>query len=67
MKLQWGGAKYGWKDERIIVLFVLSGVLFSACGYLEYREGDDATSPPRIMKQRSFLVQCGVVHAVTGY
>ena len=55
MALQWGGAKYGWKDARIIVLFVLFGVLFSAFGYLQYRQGDNATIPPRILRQRSIL------------
>ncbi|KAK2758190.1 hypothetical protein FQN54_004034 [Arachnomyces sp. PD_36] len=55
MALQWGGAKYGWKDPRIIVLFVLFGVLFSAFGYLQYRQGDDAILPPRIVKNRSIL------------
>jgi MFS family permease len=55
MALQWGGAKYGWKDARIIVMFVLFGVLFSVFGYLQYRRGDNATIPPRIFKQRSIL------------
>jgi MFS family permease len=55
MALQWGGAKYGWKDARIIVMFVLFGVLFSAFGYLQYRQGDNATVPIRILKQRSIL------------
>jgi MFS family permease len=55
MALQWGGAKYGWKDPRIIAMFVLFGVLFSAFGYLQYRQGDNATIPLRILKQRSIL------------
>ena len=55
MALQWGGAKYGWKDPRIIVMFVLFGVLFSLFGFLQYRQGHNATVPLRILKQRSIL------------
>lgn len=73
MALQWGGAKYGWKDPRIIVLFVLFGILFSAFGYLQYRQGDNATLPPRIMKNRSILgamwfsACCNGILAMTEY
>lgn len=55
MALQWGGAKYGWRDFRIILMFVLFGVLFSAFGYLQFRQGENATIPIRILKQRSIL------------
>ncbi|KAK5078882.1 hypothetical protein LTR64_002700 [Lithohypha guttulata] len=55
MGLTWGGAKYGWKDPRIIVLFVLSVVLLTLFAYLQHRSGDEATVPPRIAMQRSIL------------
>lgn len=55
MALQWGGVKYGWSDARIIVLFILFGVLFSAFIFLQYYRGDKATVPPRIMKQRTII------------
>lgn len=73
LALQWGGTKYGWNDPRIIVLFVLFGVLFSAFGYLQYRQGDDATVPLRILKQRSILggmwytACCNGILAMTEY
>ena len=73
MTLQWGGAKYGWRDPRIIVLFVLFAVLFSAFAYLQYRQGDNATIPPRIVKQRSILggmwytACCNGILAMTEY
>jgi MFS family permease len=73
MALQWGGAKYGWKDARIIVMFVIFGVLFSIFGYLQYRQGDNATVPLRIVKQRSILggmwysACCNGILAVTEY
>lgn len=55
MALQWGGIKYGWKDWRIILLFLLFGTLFSAFAYVQYRRGEAATLPPRIVKQRSII------------
>jgi MFS family permease len=53
--LQWGGVSYGWRDWRIILLFTLFGVLLTGFGYLQYRQGDDATVPLRILKKRSIL------------
>lgn len=55
MAMQWGGATYGWRDARIIVLFLLFGVLMSAFAYSQFRQGDEATVPPRIVKNRSIL------------
>lgn len=71
MALQWGGIKYGWNNWRIILLFVLFGILFSAFGYAQYRRGDAATLPMRIVKQRSILAAlwfsscCNGILAVT--
>ncbi|KIW42602.1 uncharacterized protein PV06_06134 [Exophiala oligosperma] len=73
MGLQWGGIKYGWKDWRIILVFVLFGVLSSGFAYLQYRQGDVAILPPRIVKKRSILAAmwfsscCNGVLAVTEY
>ena len=55
MALQWGGSTYGWGSWRIILLFMIFGVLLSAFGYLQYRQGEEATIPLRILKQRSVL------------
>lgn len=55
MALQWGGSTYGWGDWRIILVFSLFGVLFSAFGYVQYRQEENATLPIRIIKQRSVL------------
>ena len=55
MALQWGGSTYGWGDWRIILMLILFGVLFSSFGYVQCRQGEDATLPLRIMKQRSVL------------
>ena len=73
MALQWGGTKYGWGNPRIIALLVLFAALFSVFGYLQYRQGENATIPPRILKNRSILAAmwfsscCNGILAVTEY
>ncbi|KAF2761140.1 MFS general substrate transporter [Pseudovirgaria hyperparasitica] len=53
LALQWGGVKYPWNDARIIILFVLSVVLFLVFIGIQIWKQEDATLPPRIVKQRS--------------
>ncbi|ERS98993.1 uncharacterized protein SPSK_04078 [Sporothrix schenckii 1099-18] len=53
LALQWGGTTYAWKSGRIIALFVVFGVLILAFLFVQYRQQDDATVPPRIIKKRS--------------
>ncbi|CAK5266303.1 unnamed protein product [Mycena citricolor] len=51
--LQWGGSKYPWKSGRVIALFIVFGLLIAVFIVLQLRQGDRATIPPRIIKQRS--------------
>ncbi|KAK9778377.1 putative Efflux pump [Seiridium cardinale] len=53
LALQWGGTTYAWNSGRIIALFVIFGVLILAFVYIQYRQGEDATVPPRIIANRS--------------
>ncbi|XDG06459.1 hypothetical protein ABKA04_006074 [Annulohypoxylon sp. FPYF3050] len=53
LALQWGGTKYAWKDARIIVLLVLCGVLCLIFVGIQVWKKEEATVPPRIVKQRS--------------
>ncbi|KAI9172728.1 MFS-type efflux pump MFS1 [Paramyrothecium foliicola] len=53
--IQWGGIKYGWGDWRIITSLVASVVLFAGFGYLQYRQGEQAILPPKVLRQRSIL------------
>jgi MFS family permease len=53
LALQWGGSKYEWNNGRIIALFVLFAVMLSIFLFIQYRAGDKATVPPRILKKRS--------------
>jgi hypothetical protein len=53
LALQWGGTTYAWSNGRIIALFVLFGVLISAFLFVQYKQQDHATVPPRIIKKRT--------------
>jgi hypothetical protein len=53
LALQWGGSTYSWNSARIILLFVLAGVLLIAFALVQIWRREDATIPPRIIKQRS--------------
>jgi MFS family permease len=55
MALQWGGARFGWSDWRIVLLLVLFTVLIAAFGYVQYQQQDKAVLPPRIIKNRTIL------------
>ena len=56
LALQWGGSTYAWGNWRIILLFVIAGILIAAFVGIQFWIGDQATVPPRIVKQRSVLV-----------
>ncbi|KAI4261784.1 MAG: hypothetical protein L6R42_003024 [Xanthoria sp. 1 TBL-2021] len=53
LALQWGGTKYPWSNGRIIALFVISGLLVIGFITMQFVQGDNATLPIRIVKQRS--------------
>ncbi|MCJ1306389.1 MFS sugar transporter [Agyrium rufum] len=55
LALQWGGTKYEWSSARIIVLFILFGVLIIGFLVVQWWKGENATVPPRIMNQRSMI------------
>jgi len=53
LALQFGGSKYHWTNARVVVLFVLFGVLFVGFILVQFWKGEDATVPPRIFKIRN--------------
>lgn len=73
LAMQWGGITYGWGDVRVVVPFVLFGVLLAIFAYLQYRFQERATLPPRILKNRSILAGswynacCNGTLAITEY
>jgi hypothetical protein len=52
------GPKYGWNDGRVIATFVIFGVFGLAFIAWQAYQGDDATIPPEVIKQRSILAGC---------
>lgn len=53
LALQWGGTLYSWSYARIIVLLVLCVALVGIFVGIQIWRKEEATVPPRIMKQRS--------------
>lgn len=53
LALQWGGSKYPWHDWHVIVTFVMSGLLICAFIIIQYWQQENATLPPRIIKNRN--------------
>ena len=53
LALQWGGSTYAWNNGRIIALFVVFGLLLIAFVFIQSKKGDNATVPPRVLKQRT--------------
>jgi MFS family permease len=53
LALQWGGSKYPWSNGRIIGLLVTFGVLIIIFIGIQKLMQDNATVPPRIIKNRS--------------
>ncbi|KAH7094398.1 major facilitator superfamily domain-containing protein [Paraphoma chrysanthemicola] len=50
---QWGGARYPWKNGRIIALFIIGFLLLFAFIFIEVRQGDRAIVPPSVIKRRT--------------
>lgn len=55
LALQWGGSKYPWSDWRIILLFVLFGILLIAFVVAEMFTQRTATIQLRVIKNRSVV------------
>lgn len=63
LALQWGGTAHPWSNWRIILLFCLFGVLILVFVFVQHRQQDMATVPPRIFLKRSvwsagFFILC---------
>lgn len=53
LALQWGGAQYAWNSGRVIAVLVVFGLTIIPWLALQYYQGDDATLPFSILKQRT--------------
>lgn len=53
LALQWGGSQYSWKNPVILSLLIGFGILISIWIYSQFRLGEKATIPVRLMTQRT--------------
>ncbi|KAL0933409.1 major facilitator superfamily transporter [Colletotrichum truncatum] len=58
LALQWGGTIYSWNDPRVIVLFILFGLLSAVFLFIQVRNGTNATLPITVISQRSVAAAC---------
>ncbi|KAI8202194.1 Efflux pump aflT [Colletotrichum sp. SAR 10_76] len=61
LALQWGGTEYAWSNWRIILCWCIFALCFLLWGFVQYREGDKATVPLRIMSQRTMIASCWTI------
>ncbi|KAI0514350.1 MFS general substrate transporter [Xylaria bambusicola] len=64
--LQWGGQLYPWNSSRIIALLVVFGILVILFTLWEWKQGDTAIIPFRIMRKRSIHMGALVLFALGG-
>ncbi|KAK5630874.1 hypothetical protein RRF57_006589 [Xylaria bambusicola] len=64
--LQWGGQLHPWNSPRIIALLVVFGVLVILFTLWEWKQGDNAIIPFRIMMKRSIHMGALVLFALGG-
>ncbi|KAH9236437.1 hypothetical protein K456DRAFT_1770540 [Colletotrichum gloeosporioides 23] len=61
LALQWGGTEYAWSNWRTILCWCIFALCFLLWGFVQYREGDKATVPLRIMSQRTMIASCWTI------
>ncbi|ROW08463.1 hypothetical protein VMCG_03189 [Cytospora schulzeri] len=69
--MTWGGQKYAWNDAKIIGMFVGFGLLVICFCFWQWKQGDFALIPPRVIQKRSIsmgaLALFGIYMAVNVY
>src|SRR5690606_3016386 len=53
LALLWGGTEYEWSNGRIIALFIVAGVLAIILTIIQFKGGENATLPIRLVTQRT--------------
>lgn len=54
--LQWGGQTYPWSDSRCVGLFIGFGVITACFSFWQWRRGDLAIIPLRVLRKRSICM-----------
>ncbi|KAI9685621.1 MAG: hypothetical protein M1822_004479 [Bathelium mastoideum] len=55
LALQWGGGTYAWGNWRVILLLFLFGLLITLFIFLQFRNGEYATVPLRMIRKRTLV------------
>lgn len=55
LAFSWAGIKYSWNSGRVIGPLITFAVLLAAFVYNQFRRGDAAALPPRVIKRRSVI------------
>ncbi|OAA76660.1 DHA14-like major facilitator [Akanthomyces lecanii RCEF 1005] len=58
LAIMWGGSTYPWSNARIIVLFVLGGLLLIGFVWLQVHESDRAMVPLSVARDRTVWASC---------
>jgi hypothetical protein len=66
LALQLGGSTYAWSDGRIIVLWVVFGLLMIAFAGVQVWKQENATVPPRILGYRSVTASTWFAFCISG-
>ena len=56
LALHWGGTSFSWSSSRVIGLFVGFALLTIAFGFVQWKRGERATIPLRLLRQRSVFM-----------
>ncbi|KAI0411742.1 MFS multidrug transporter-like protein [Xylaria grammica] len=73
LALTWGGQQYAWRDSKIIGLFIGFGLILIVFCFWDWRRGELALIPLRVLRKRSIcmgalvLFAYGIVLYVYGY
>jgi hypothetical protein len=56
LALQWGQETGNWGQSTVVGCFVVAFILLVAFGMVQWRKGDSATIPLKVLRQRSILM-----------
>lgn len=58
LSLQWGGFTYPWSNSKVWGTLLGFGLIITIFIVIQFYQGDKATIPVRVFKQRTILVSC---------
>ncbi|KAF2255774.1 MFS general substrate transporter [Trematosphaeria pertusa] len=64
--LEWGGDRYAWDNDRIVVMLFFFGLGICAWVWIQYWKGESGTVPARIIGQRSIWTAASSCYCMGG-